>query len=149
MNNKIISGALCSFLIALLVLPMLSIPFAQIGVVDSTARQSVTAMQGPPVEMRINVFEDESVSSNNTDTNYDGNYAYGGVWVGLEDTDGWARSWLKYDLSHLQNGIGIVSATLNLYSVHEWNDTTGAPIGIYFSSNDTWTEDTITWNNQP
>ena len=79
MNNKMISGAICSLLIVLLVFPMISMPLSSFGALDSMTRQNTKAMQGPPVEMRINVLEDESVASNHTDGNFDGNTAQGGV----------------------------------------------------------------------
>ncbi|MFW9920033.1 MAG: DNRLRE domain-containing protein [Candidatus Thorarchaeota archaeon] len=149
MRNKIISGIFCSLLIFLLAAPILPIASQFETMTAMPTNGHSTAMQGPPVEMRVNVFEDESVLSNHNATNYDPNIYNGGLWVGLEETDGWARSWVKYDLSHLQNDIGIVSATLNLYCQAEWNETTGEPIGLYYSANDTWSEETITWLTQP
>lgn len=149
MKHKIISGIFCSLMILLLVIPI-SPMTSHIGFMTSTASIGhSTAEQGPPVDLRINVHEDESVTNSLPDFNYGSNTVSGGVWVGYEDGAGWSRSWLKYDLSHLQSDIGIVNATLKLYSSAEWDATTGKPIGIYYSSNDTWGEDTITWNNQP
>ncbi len=149
MNNRIITGALCFLMVVLFIAPVLTAPMRVDITTSNVAKNNTTAMQGPPVEMRINVIEDESVASNKADVNFDENEASGGIWVGLENTDGWARSWLKYDLSHLFNDISIISATLNLYSVEEWDPDTGGPIGIYYSANDSWSEESITWDDQP
>lgn len=58
----------------------------------------------------------------------------------------YCRPWLKFDLSNL-NAQNISDAKLYLYH-------TGEPAGdinatIHFSSDDSWTELGITWNNQP
>lgn len=99
--------------------------------------------------MIVHVLEDESVSSNNPNSNYDANLAGGGVWVGYEPVDGYVRAWLKYDLAHIPKEIGILSAQIHLYCDSEYETTTDLPIGIYYSDNDTWSETAITWNNQP
>ena len=58
------------------------------------------------------------------------------------------RAWLKFDLSTIPTGASVTSATLKLYA---WKASGGdMETGVYGSDDDdTWTEDDITWNNQP
>lgn len=110
---------------------------------------STVLSDGETVTMTVSVLEDESMTSNNPDTNYAGNQFRGGLWVGYEEADGMTRSWLKFNLSHIPNAAAIHSATLNAYLNDEWNSSADAAIGIYYSDNDTWSTDTLTWSNQP
>jgi hypothetical protein len=54
-------------------------------------------------------------------------------------------------LAHVPKEVAIQSATLYAHLNAEFlvYDDADAPIGTYYSSNDTWLETTITWNNQP
>jgi hypothetical protein len=97
----------------------------------------------------VRVLEDESVVSNNPDLNYAANIYNGGIFVGYEPVDGYARAWFKYDLSSIPKEIGILNVKLNLYCNDEYLSTNDLPVGIYYSDNDTWAETSITWNNQP
>ncbi|TFF93395.1 DNRLRE domain-containing protein [Candidatus Thorarchaeota archaeon] len=105
--------------------------------------------QGPVAEMKVPVVEDESVASNAPSSNFDGNENRGGVWVGFESGAGWGRAWVKFDLTFLPENIGIVSASFRAYLNDEWDPAADAAIGLYSSSNDTWEETSITWDNQP
>ena len=99
-------------------------------------------------EMKIYVIEDESVADNHPDTNYVGNQAVGGLWVGFEPIDGNTRSWLKFNLANIPKEIGITGVSLKVFLNDEFN-TTDLPIGVHYSANDSWYETTMTWNNQP
>lgn len=110
---------------------------------------TMTLSQGGPVEMKIPVFEDEAVVSGHPDSNYDGNIHRGGLFVGNGSPDGIARSWVKFDLSSIPDGVVITGASFHAYLNEEWNITQDAAIGLYYSADDSWSETGITWNNQP
>ena len=109
---------------------------------------AVPAVIGGPAEMYIGVLEDEAVFNNQPDANHIGNDYRGGLWVGYEATDGYARSWLKFDLGHMPKEIGITGARLNVFLNDEWV-ADDLPIGVHYTANDTWSEATLTWNLQP
>jgi len=65
------------------------------------------------------------------------------------------RTWIKFDLSSIPDGVVITKAELWLHFEYFSDQYTqmgdGAPggIGVHFSLDDTWKEMEITWNNQP
>jgi len=91
----------------------------------------------------IKVSDDAPVFDSNPDTNYNGLALEVSNWTGSL-----GRSWLKFNLAHLPNNLHFTRATVNLFT---WGavGTTDYPIGIYHSENNTWTEESVTWNNQP
>jgi len=119
--------------------------------VKEPSRNSVLS-DGDSVQMVIPVFEEEGVANSSPDTNYDGNLVGGGLFVGLEPNEAVvARGWLKFDLTHVPKEVAIQSAILYAHMNSEylnWDDE-DAPIGAYYSPDNTWSETTITWNNQP
>jgi hypothetical protein len=134
---------------------MLVVPLSYNSVITAENAETIvtepamTLSQGGPVEMKIPVFEEEAVASNHPTTNFDGNEHRGGLWVGNESTDGMTRSWVKFDLSSIPDGVVITSASFRAYLTDEWNFTQDAAIGLYYSADDSWSESGITWNNQP
>ena len=106
------------------------------------------AALGGPAEMKIQIYEDEAVTNNSPNSNYYANNARGGLWVGYEPVDGVARSWLKFNLANIPKEIGITGVTLKMYLIDEYV-LPDLPIGICYSANDTWNEESITWNLQP
>ncbi|TFG08217.1 DNRLRE domain-containing protein [Candidatus Thorarchaeota archaeon] len=110
-----------------------------------------TLADGETYSMKIPVLEDESVTQNHPTTNYDGSEFQGGLWVG-RDAGGsmFSRSWIKFDLAHVPCEIAITRAVYKAYLNVEYNVTGGdEPIGVYYSEDDSWADDTITWNTQP
>ena len=107
---------------------------------------------GDIVQLTIPVLEEEGVANHSPNTNYHGNLVGGGLFVGLEPIEfAVARGWLKFDLTHVPKEVAIQSATLYAHLNAEylaWDDE-DAPIGAYYSPDNTWSETTITWNNQP
>lgn len=93
----------------------------------------------------IIVSEDSWAKQYYPDTNY-GSYPVFTAGVIGNDRN---RIWLKFDLSSLPSGIDIIDAKIWLwgseFSVGEVNDR----IAVAFSSDDSWSESTMTWNNQP
>ncbi|MCK4484981.1 MAG: DNRLRE domain-containing protein, partial [Candidatus Thorarchaeota archaeon] len=124
---------------------------ANLDAVKRPSRKSVLS-DGDIVQMIIPVLEEEGVANSTPDTNYHGNIHRGGLFVGLEpNEDLVTRGWLKFDLAHVPKEVAIQSATLYAHLNDEyldWDDE-DAPIGVYYSPDSTWSETTITWNNQP
>jgi len=91
----------------------------------------------------INVTEDEAMMDGHqfySDEDYLGvgdRQGIGGPWI----------SWLKFDLSSLQNK-DIISANLFLYLFQE-NSQLNPPIYVHYSSDDSWSEDSIKGSNYP
>ena len=150
MNKRYLSGSLLFLFTVMLIVPLsynsvITVENAETIVTEPIA----TLSQGGPVEMKIPVFEEEAVVSGTPDTNYDLNTNRGGLWVGNGSPSGVARSWVKFDLSSIPDGVVITSASFHAYLVDEWNFTQDAAIGLHYSANDSWSEPGITWNNQP
>lgn len=100
------------------------------------------AGNGTPTTVQINPTDDVIVDEEDPNANYGAAldlYSY--KWPGELGT----RSFLKFDLSSIPVDAQIQSATLNLLCV-EYND---ASADAHAVTNDAWSEDTITWNNQP
>jgi len=134
----------------MLVIPLSHNSVTTVENAESTVTEpTMTLSQGGPVEMKIPVFEEEAVVTGYPDSNFDFNTARGGLWVGHAATDGMTRSWVKFDLSNIPDGVVIVSAVFRAYLNDEWNFTQDAAIGLYYSADDSWSETGITWNNQP
>ncbi|MBE0525470.1 MAG: hypothetical protein IH631_00905, partial [Candidatus Thorarchaeota archaeon] len=92
MRNK----RIITLLSTLLILMMVSSPILAITVVRQTSQPASLSSNE---NLIIPVLEEESVVSNHASTNYDGNTLIGGIFVGYDTSDGYARAWLKYDLS--------------------------------------------------
>jgi hypothetical protein len=116
-----------------------------------TLQGAATVSTGSTEHVTVSVLEDESVTSNHPDANWNSSTYGGGIWVGYDSPSGsnYARAWLKYDLTFIPKEIGIVNVKINFYCDQEWSAGADLPVGIYYSDNDTWSETTITWNTQP
>ncbi len=134
-----------TILSTLLILVIASGPF--LAAANPVFSAEPAALAGP-AEMYIGVLEDEAVFDAAPDVNFIGNQNRGGLWVGYETSDGYARSWLKFDLGHIPKEIGITGARLNMFLNDEWA-ADDLPIGVHYAANDTWSEATLTWNLQP
>ncbi|MFX1271555.1 MAG: DNRLRE domain-containing protein, partial [Promethearchaeota archaeon] len=112
---------------------------SEIAVVSTT----LSAAPGYEVAV-IRISDDAPVLDSTPDTNYeqsnllDCSNASGDI----------SRSWLKFNLTHLPNNLHFAKATVNLFTVYG-SGSVDYPRGIFMSENDSWTEKTITWNNQP
>ncbi len=63
-----------------------------------------------------------------------------------------AYSYLKFDLSGIPSDANIVNATLRVYWYEKGGSVYGMPsdeIGVFLCSDNSWGEQTITWNNKP
>jgi hypothetical protein len=83
---------------------------------------------------------------NPTQSNWGEDYSF---MVSSQHTSKNQRALLKFDLSPIPDNCTITGATLELYMISNpgpGNDRTDI---IYFISDDTWTETTVTWNSQP
>jgi len=61
-------------------------------------------------------------------------------------SNGNMKIWLQFDLSALPPGAFIVAAEVKLFFYEHWGSQ---PFPIHRSADDTWEEQSITWNNQP
>jgi len=87
--------------------------------------------------------KDTCVWYNHPTSNY-GNDDY--LWVGTY-TGAIVRSYLHFDLSDVPPNAVILDANLGLYNYYSYG-LTSISIGLY-TVNESWAEDTITWDNQP
>lgn len=101
----------------------------------------------------VPVLEDESVYGQVNDPNFnlDATSFNGGLFSGVDGgfTPTPARFYLKFQLPPYEKGTEIDSATLTGFYYDDYNINDNDLHGIYFVSSDTWSESTITWNNQP
>lgn len=147
-------------LLALILVLMFSVTMLNVlPVTTNTAIQAThpatqvnnTLADGETYSMRVPILEDESVDTTNPNSNFAGSLTGGGLWVGSNPLgSGRARSWMKFDLSHVPEEIAINRAVFKGYLNSEYN-ASGAdePIGIYYSEDDSWSAGSITWNTQP
>ncbi|TFG32981.1 DNRLRE domain-containing protein [Candidatus Thorarchaeota archaeon] len=101
--------------------------------------------------LKIIVSEDVGVLNGSyADTNFG---TAGELYLGTGDEGTWAtaRSWFKFNLTHLPRELSVKKATMNVYCAEEWSGAGGTdePIGVYYSEDDSWGDMTLTWNTQP
>jgi hypothetical protein len=102
---------------------------------------------------RLNPVQDAYVRYSiidNPDTNY-GNDVTLRVGRYVNDQDHYEysfRSFLMFDLPSIPSTERITAATLYLYQ-YSGSDFANSAVSIYYLSNDTWNEGTITWANMP
>ncbi|MFW9891034.1 MAG: DNRLRE domain-containing protein [Candidatus Thorarchaeota archaeon] len=122
-------------------MPIIASDSLTIGHIDGT--QTLAATPGYEVTV-IRVGDDAPVSESTPDTNYELSYL-----LDCSNASGdITRSWLKFDLTHIPINLQFTKATVNLFTV-SGAGSADFPRGIFKSENDTWTQGSITWNNQP
>jgi hypothetical protein len=113
----------------------------------------IQPVQPPQSTVVVPVVEDESVylKASNPNYNLNGSSIRGGLFSGVDGglTPSPARFYLKFQLPTYVPGTKITSATLTGYYNDDYNPTDDGTHGIYFVADDSWSESTITWNNQP
>jgi len=116
-------------------------------VVDDPATPAVTP--GSDVHV-IRVSDDTFTLDDEPSMTHDDFASEGGLFCGNETGGGGfqGRIWLKFNLTHIPRNAVFTRATLNLYNDYSFA-TADAPFGVYSSENDTWTESTLTWDNEP
>jgi hypothetical protein len=97
--------------------------------------------------------DDSSVAFNFPETNYGSDdrlivhyWPQGGIYPTDEPPAARRNAYLKFDLSSV-SGLFINSATLKIYACSVGYE--GSEVGVYFSSDNSWDEETITGNNAP
>ena len=97
----------------------------------------------------IPVLEDASVIADAPDANQNANTTGGGLFTGTAGFPERARFYLKFQLPAFVPGTQISAATLSGFYTADLFEATDALHGIYLAGDDSWSELTITWNNQP
>ncbi len=123
-------------------------PLQQTTTQHSPERSGAATAEQVQADLIIPVLQDEAVSSGSPFTNYDGNTVRGGLFVG-KAVGKTARSWLMFNLSSVDAHMSKVSVTLHVHLNDEYNENDDLPIGVHYCANDSWRDDTITWDNQP
>jgi hypothetical protein len=101
----------------------------------------------------VPVLEDESVylKQGKPNFNLDGSTKSGGLFTGVDgsQTASAARFYLKFALPAYVPETQVTSAILTGYYNDDYNQADDGTHGIYFVASDSWSEATLTWNNQP
>ena len=150
--KRIVTTSLIAILI-LLSLTMIPTPVVPVSS-DATPtsvhpRREGSPAQGEDPTLVLPVTEDEPVYEFFPDTNYKSNTFKGGLFVGKSIGGNISRSWLKFNLSTVPTEFGFTEARLRLHLNEEWNASADEPIAVYTTSNDSWSDDKITWANAP
>ncbi len=121
------------------------IPALQGKTVSEGRLNAYKALIFDTITTNISVSEDSWVKEYYPDTNY-GSEPVFTVGVFRSDRN---RIWLKYDLSSLPSEIDIINAKIWLWGTAFVVGAENDRIAVALSSNDSWSESIITWNNQP
>jgi 2',3'-cyclic-nucleotide 2'-phosphodiesterase / 3'-nucleotidase / 5'-nucleotidase len=95
---------------------------------------------------------DAQVASGATvaNTNYGTSTSFFVQSANTQNTFGDERAWLRFNLSdQIPAGATLTGAKLRIYNFDADAQGDDLTIAVHDSSTDTWTESTITWNNQP
>ena len=115
---------------------------------DSTKDPSIARLTPGYDAMVIKVSDDAFTADIVPDDNF-GNYTFdGGLICGNDSMGSFTRIWLKFNLSFIPEDIKFSRAALNLFCIYD-PAAEDESIGVYLSENDTWGENSITWNNEP
>ncbi|MHA1963939.1 MAG: CBM96 family carbohydrate-binding protein [Candidatus Thorarchaeota archaeon] len=129
------------------IIPIATSNYSNEGIVDNELIENTSLAANGDAVTVIKVSDDAPVAESAPDTNWDDDS--GGINLECSNSSGnIARSWLKFNLTHLSDNTQFSRATVNLFTVSSVGSA-DYPRGVYYSENDTWTEETITWNNQP
>ena len=97
--------------------------------------------------IKLQAIADAYVNSSNPDTNY-GNLD----WLYVSENSKQDYTYVMFDLSSLPSGANIIFAELRMHLSSTGGSIYGMPsddIGAYYCSDNSWTENSITWNNRP
>ncbi len=144
-HKTVLSIAICMCMIFSFVLTPTSLVQSQEAVEEVELTSNAVLSDGDIVNLKVPVVEDESILNSLPDTNFDGT---DGLAVGKGMSGQLTRSYLKFNLSHIPDGAAFIQVTLHVYLDSAFGSD-DEPISVYYSSDDSWTEQTITWNNAP
>lgn len=130
-------------------LPAISTISLESGFEDTPESMDVVSATPASDAQVIRVSDDAVVLTESPDSNFGnlGGPGIPGLPVGLYAASANSRAWLKFNLSHIPRNVCFTRATVNLFCGD--GGATDEPIALYYSENDTWNENTITWNNAP
>ncbi len=114
---------------------------------ETTCRPYLHIEYAPPDSVDISPIHDSYVDDADTGGNHGWrDYMIVGEWDGASPYRT-CRTYMQFDLGSVPAGKKIVSATLNVNCRTIYNTTVN--VGAHYLGNDSWTENTITWNNAP
>ena len=93
------------------------------------------------ITFNITPSDDAYVYQRYPTRNYGSSYS---LWVGYYY--GYEYTFLKFNLSEIPKDAIVTNATLYLYAYKVYRTPV---VGVHFVENDSWSENTITWNNMP
>ncbi|HEC89098.1 MAG TPA: DNRLRE domain-containing protein, partial [Thermoplasmatales archaeon] len=102
------------------------------------------------IESHKYIPDDVHVDKNSPDTNYANGWRIdytGGLHVS-NCSNGVRETYLKFDLSDIPNNACIYHAKLYMHYNSVKKDD-GCNLSVYYITNDSWSEDDITWNDRP
>lgn len=97
----------------------------------------------------VPVSQDESVCSIAPEKNYAQNTNRGGLFVGSDGTGCVSRFYLQFQIPSSVEANDLVSASLWATYFDDLDRSDNGVSRIHFVAADDWSEDTITWDNQP
>jgi len=116
----------------------------------ATLFPSVLCLAGIADPVTILVAEDESVISGRPDINYSQSTYRGGLFSGVDGgVSGAAHFYLKFELPDFDSSLRLRSAILSGCYVDDFHGGDQAVHEISYVGSDDWSENTITWDNQP
>ncbi|MHA1907800.1 MAG: CBM96 family carbohydrate-binding protein, partial [Candidatus Thorarchaeota archaeon] len=115
-----------------------------VSIDDSAGNSTLAATPGSNTHV-VRVSDDTFTSAESPDTNFDSSNSLS---CGRDVSDNTGRIWMKFNLTHIARNAHFTRATVNLFMTGG-ETTMDEPLGLYYSSNDTWNETTITHNNAP
>lgn len=122
----------------------------------NTKLNYIEIYNAPPlgqITYTLPVIDDESVYLKRSDPDYNLNLntSKGGLFTGVDGaiSDSPARFYIKFPIPTFVLGTKVVSAKLIGYYNDDYDPNDDDYHGIYYVGSDSWTESTITWNNQP
>ena len=140
-------------IIFIMLLSLVIVPTGPVLTINQPIERSTMSLAAAATTGTVKVIVSEDVGVLNG-TYADMNFGLDGtLYLGTGDEGTWAtaRSWFKFNLTHLSAELSITKATMNVYCNEEWSGAGGTdePVGVYPCDDDSWDDMVITWNTQP
>ncbi|MFW9868701.1 MAG: DNRLRE domain-containing protein [Candidatus Thorarchaeota archaeon] len=150
MRNRLFCSMIVLMICLVLVMPTASDFNLAFEFKLADSNQPICSEDGSFETLIVPVYEEETVLNWSTgDSNYHGQTSLGGLLVGLDGSNSLARSFVKFDLSHIAEEFVFSNVQMFAFLQGVVVSSTDVPIGAYYCDDDSWDETLITWNNQP